>query len=106
MGDKHSERYSPRDVKRPYSFVERLGPAGRIGTGKRESRPPSAVRQAFRNRRVHAVQRETSVGQPLLKVCNCGDLVIVEVGPRGEDLDRLETMGRYFGKMRAGQPMS
>ena len=94
MDDQDAERNPPRDVQRALRFLHRARPPVPIRACQRERRAPAAADEALGDRRVDPVQIETRLRQPLLQVGDCGRIVIVEVRPRGEELDGLEAVSR------------
>ena len=80
----------------------------RVGVGARERqrRSPAAPREALGDRRVHAVQLESGFREPLLQIGDRRRIVVIEMRPRREQLDRLEPMRRDLEQMVAGQPLS
>ena len=96
------------DVPRHLERRSRLGDRGRaplvITRRVRERSDPSACLHAVENRRVHRVQREPCVGQPVGQPRNRLVVVIVEVRPRGEHLHGLETVRRDMHEVVAAQP--
>ena len=91
MRDQHLERNPPRDVQRALGFADRLRARVAVGARQRQRRAPPSRRKTFADRRVDAVQLGPSLGEPLLQISDGGRAVIVEMRPRGEYLDRLET---------------
>ena len=95
MRHQHRDRNPPRDVQRALGFGHR--PRARVADRRSrvEQRPlPAAAGEALGDRRVHAVQLEPGLGQPLLQVGDGRRVVVVEMRPRREHLDRLEAVRR------------
>jgi len=55
---------------------------------------------------MYGVQLEARLRQPLLEVGDRRWVVIVEVRPRREELDRLEPEAAHLQEMVPGQPMT
>src|SRR5205823_1737204 len=84
-------RYATRDLQRRTRLAYGGLPLRLIADGARENRAPLiAGRQAIRNRRMNAVQREGRVRQPLDEQRDRRRVVVVEMTARREHFDRLE----------------
>ena len=105
MGDQDAKRDPPRDLERALGFLHGPRPCFGIGAGQGDRRPPAAGREAFTNRCVHGVQLEPGFRQPLLQVRDRGRVVIVEMRPRREELDRLEPVRRDLQQVLPAQPV-
>src|SRR5438552_3803519 len=55
---------------------------------------------------MYAFERQAGFGQPLLEIGNRRRIVIVEMRPRGEHLDCLESVARNLQQMITRQPLT
>ena len=81
-------RCAARARPRPRACARAVG----VGARERQRRAPAAAVEALADRRVHACSVEPGLGEPLLQVGDGRRVVVVEVRPRGEQLDRVEAV--------------
>ena len=67
---------------------------------------PAPLFVAIHDRRVHAMQRQARVGQPLLQIRDGGRIVIIEMRARCEQLDRVEPVRRDLEQVIAREPLA
>ncbi len=84
-----------RDRRFPPCFITRRD-------GKRSD--PLALPDCINDGRVHRMELETQIGEPFRELVRRARIPIVEMGARGEHLDRLEAVPGDIGKVLAGQP--
>ena len=87
-----SARFSKRDGTAPFVI-------GRV----RERPNPLVAFERFEDRRVHRVERQARVREPFREMLDGGDVVIVEMGTRREDLNGVESMRRNVHQVFARQ---
>ena len=75
----HLHRDPARDEQRLLRFGDRRGPPVGVGARQRQRRAPSPADVTVGDRRVHAVQLEPRVREPLLQIRDSGRVVIVEM---------------------------
>jgi len=104
--DEDARRDLPRDVQRGVHLPDRRLPLAVVTDPDRDRRPPLvAGRHALDDRRMDAVQREPRFLQPVAELRDRRGVVIVEVRPRGEHLDRFEPVRRDVREVRPAQPL-
>jgi hypothetical protein len=106
MCHEYGRRDAPRDVQSAFGLSHGVCPFVGVDTGKCQRLAPSAADEAFVHRRMDAVQREARIREPLLQVGHRRLAVIVEVGSRSEELDRVEAVGSDFEKMLTAQSLT
>ena len=84
---------------------QRLAAALVVGDRVGERLAPLAVDEARADRRVHRVERQARVVEPLGQRAHGDAVVVVEVRPRGEHLDALEAVRRNLDQVLAVEPL-
>ena len=97
--------HAPRDLQRALGLRHRPSPRVGIRARQRQRRTPAAAREALADRRMDAVQFEAGFRKPLLEVGHGRRIVIVEMRPRGEQLDAIETVRPDLEQMLSRQPI-
>src|SRR5687768_5079266 len=92
MRDQILERYMSRQRQCRFGFGDCRSPARFIRGGVGERADPASVAKRREGGRVHRMQVQARIGQPLGELKPCSLVVIVEVRPGGEELDRLESV--------------
>ena len=106
MCHEHGRRYPARDVQRTFGFSDGTCPFVGINAGESQRLAPVSADVAFVDWRMNAVQGKARLGKPLLQVRDSRCVVIVEMRPCREKLDRVEAVGGDFEEMLTTQSLA
>ncbi len=93
----HIERNPLREFQRPIRFPDgRLAPFPVVHGVRVVRRPLIPAPEEIGDRRMDAVERQPGFREPLLQEVDRRFVPIVEMTPRGKELDRLEAVSRHL----------
>ena len=96
---------SPGDAKRRFRLTDGYLPARVVRTRRRIARALTGGAESIRDRRVDAVQPQARLLQPLRELSDRGPVVVVEMGSRRKQLDRLEAVAGDLGQVLTAQSL-
>jgi hypothetical protein len=103
--DDEAGRHAPRHLESRGGFADRPRAVGLVRGGERQRPDPLAVDVPLDDGRVDRVERERVLTQPPDELVDRRSVVVVEVAPRGEQLDAVESALGELAQVAPAQPL-